>query len=225
MTNSALEDRVVQAADAALAEQGYVSALDVLLGLGWLTASHVDRWRQGRVECLEEMIQAKVGKQATAMRTLQRWVAERGLRPTETAYLARTRDRRQLRFSLTGAPETELAYRTHWFSADLPARRAERLRASANQPPDLVVVAALKEWTCGGCGTTEEALLLMQDDQPHCMRCVGLDHLEFLPAGDANRTRRAHRASSLTAVVVRFSRTRRRYERQGLLVEPQALDV
>ena len=65
----------------------------------------------------------------------------------------------------------------------------------------------------------------MQDDQPHCMRCVGLDHLEFLPAGDANRTRRAHRASSLTAVVVRFSRTRRRYERQGLLVEPQALDV
>ena len=51
-----------------------------------------------------------------------------------------------------------------------------------------------------------------------------LDHLVFLPAGDAKRTRKAHRASRLTAVVVRFSRTRRRYERQGLLVEPDALE-
>lgn len=36
-------------------------------------------------------------------------------------------------------------------------------------------------------------------------------------------TRRAKSKSSRHAVVVRFSRTRRRYERQGLLVEPQAL--
>jgi hypothetical protein len=63
----------------------------------------------------------------------------------------------------------------------------------------------------------------MQDDEPHCMRCVQLDHLVFLAAGDARRTRRARRASTLTAVVVRFSRTRKRYERQGLLVEPEAL--
>ena len=65
----------------------------------------------------------------------------------------------------------------------------------------------------------------MQDDEPHCLRCARLDHLVFLPARDANRTRRAHRASSLTAVVVRFSRSRKRYERQGLLVEPAALDA
>ncbi len=36
-------------------------------------------------------------------------------------------------------------------------------------------------------------------------------------------TRRAKAKSTRHAVVVRFSRTRRRYERQGLLVEPQAL--
>ena len=71
---------------------------------------------------------------------------------------------------------------------------------------------------------TGTGLLLMQDDEPHCLRCVQLDHLVFLPAGDARRTRRAHRASTLTAVVVRFSRTHKRYERQGLLVEPHAVD-
>jgi hypothetical protein len=51
------------------------------------------------------------------------------------------------------------------------------------------------------------------------------NHLVFLPAFDATRTRRAHKASSLMAVVVRSSMTRKRYERQGLLVEPAALDV
>jgi hypothetical protein len=43
---SRLEERVTRAAEAALADQKYVSALDVLLGLRWLTENHVDRWRQ-----------------------------------------------------------------------------------------------------------------------------------------------------------------------------------
>ncbi len=50
-----------------------------------------------------------------------------------------------------------------------------------------------------------------------------MDHLVFLPAGDVGLTRRAHRASELSAVVVRFSRSRKRYERQGLFVEDSAL--
>jgi hypothetical protein len=55
------------------------------------------------------------------------------------------------------------------------------------------------------------------------MRCVGLNDLNYLPAGDALLTRRAKAMSTRYAVVVRFSRTRRRYERQGLLIEPRAL--
>ena len=142
MTNSRLEDRVTRAAEATLAEQSYVSAVDVLLRLGWLAPTHLDLWRQGRVECLEQMVQAGLGKQSTAMRTLRTWASRRGLTPSETAYVARTRDRRLLRFSVSGNPDIELAYRTHWVSPDLSARKAERLRAAANQPPDLVVIAA-----------------------------------------------------------------------------------
>ena len=56
------------------------------------------------------------------------------------------------------------------------------------------------------------------------MACADLDHLVFLPAGDAALTRRAKRASGLSAVVVRFSRSRKRYERQGILVEEAALE-
>ena len=72
---------------------------------------------------------------------------------------------------------------------------------------------------CGSAGD----LLMMEDPGPACLRCVGLDDLEFLPAGDALLTRRAKAKSARHAVVVRFSRTRGRYERQGLLVEPRAL--
>jgi len=45
-----------------------------------------------------------------------------------------------------------------------------------------------------------------------------------LSRGDAALTRRAKKASTLSAVVVRFSRSRGRYERQGLLVEEPALE-
>jgi hypothetical protein len=50
-----------------------------------------------------------------------------------------------------------------------------------------------------------------------------VDDFAFLPAGDALLTRRVKAKSTRHAVVVRFSKSRRRYERQGLLVEPQAL--
>src|SRR5439155_8465235 len=51
-----------------------------------------------------------------------------------------------------------------------------------------------------------------------------LGHLVFLAAGNAALSRRAKRASGLAAVVVRFSRSRKGYERQGILVEEAALE-
>jgi hypothetical protein len=64
----------------------------------------------------------------------------------------------------------------------------------------------------------------MDDGGPLCLPCADLAHLTFLGAGDAALTRRARKASRLSAVVVRFSRARRRYERQGVLVEESALE-
>jgi DNA-binding helix-hairpin-helix protein with protein kinase domain len=55
------------------------------------------------------------------------------------------------------------------------------------------------------------------------MTCADLDHLVFLMAGDAALSRRARKASRLVAVVVRLSRSRKRFERQGILVEEAAL--
>jgi len=45
-----------------------------------------------------------------------------------------------------------------------------------------------------------------------------------MPSGDAALTRRATKASRLSAVVVRRSTRRNRYERQGILAEPAAIE-
>jgi hypothetical protein len=72
-----------------------------------------------------------------------------------------------------------------------------------------VVIDALRDWTCAECEGTG-SFLIMEAAGPICMICADLDDLVFLPRGDAALTRRAKRASSLSAVVVRFSRARAR---------------
>jgi hypothetical protein len=89
--------------------------------------------------------------------------------------------------------------------------------------PGLVVIEPIRDWACAECGGTGE-FLRMDDAGPLCLACADLGHLTFLPAGDAALTRRAKQASQLSAVVVRFSRSRKRYERQGLLVEEAAVE-
>ena len=66
-------------------------------------------------------------------------------------------------------------------------------------------------------------LLKKEGDEVLCLTCADLDRLVYLPRGDSTLTRRASKYSSLRAVIVRFSRTRERYERQGILVEEAAL--
>lgn len=221
---SNLRRRVVRAAEAALTERKFVTAIDVLVGVGWLEPRRVDEWRQGRVPYLEAAVIANLGKISTAMKEFRRWAQMRGLMPSETAYVARSRSRHPLRFSKSGDPQIERAYRTHWVSPELSARKRERLVERQSRPPDLVVVSPVKDWTCSVCASTSGGLLLMEDEGPLCMACADMDERVFLPSGDAALTRRAKRASRLSAVVVRFSRARGRYERQGILVEEDALE-
>jgi hypothetical protein len=220
---SRLQRRVAAAADALLAQGTSVAPVDVLMGIGWLPASVVDAWRRGRAECLEQLAPVSPDKLAAALQHLRRWAADTGLVPSEVTYLAATRDRRALRFTADGDKATERAWRTHWTRSDLSGAARQREIKAQSKAPDLVVIEPLNQWTCAGCGGSG-SLLFMEDGQPLCMGCAELDHLVFLPAGNAALSRRAKQASRLAAVVVRFSRSRKRYERQGILVEEAALE-
>src|SRR6201987_1628628 len=96
----------------------------------------------------------------------------------------------------------------------------------SSEAKDLVVFDILRESQCADCG--KELLggdfLFMEGERPLCLTCADMDHLVYLPRGDTALTRRARKRSALSAVVGRFSRARKRYERQGVLVEESALE-
>ncbi len=134
-TNDAkLQRRVAAAAQAALTARGFVTPIDVLVGVGWLQAAQVEQWRRGRIACLERVATANLHKLGTVLRLLRRWATAHGLAPSETVYVAWTRDRHRLRFSAAGDEDIERAYRTHWVSPDLSA--AKRVRRAGDRPAD-----------------------------------------------------------------------------------------
>jgi len=110
-------------------------------------------------------------------------------------------------------------------------------RARANPPKEgesqkpyneneLKVFISHRESKCDECGEElgrQAWITLEQNKGALCLTCGDLDELVFLPSGDAALTRRSKKYSTLSAVVLKFSKARRRYERQGLLVEESAL--
>ena len=206
-----IETRVARIAEATLADQQFVTSIDVLVGLGWLAQSNVDRWQKGRVTPLDRCVVVDHTKTAAALDALRRWAQNNGLEPFGTDY-------HDLQFTADGDPATERAFGTRWATAEQHAPAIPPQR-----PRDLIVVSPLKAWTCDSCGDTGD-LLVKTDAGALCLDCADLGHLVFLPAGDAALTRRAKKASRLSAVVVRWSRSRKRYERQGILAEDDAIE-
>jgi len=91
---------------------------------------------------------------------------------------------------------------------------------------DLKVFITSRESKCDECKEdlgSKAWIMLAEEKRALCLACADLDHLVFLPSGDAALTRRSRKHSTLSAVVLKWSKARKRYERQGLLVEEQAL--
>jgi len=91
---------------------------------------------------------------------------------------------------------------------------------------ELKVFITSHESVCSECKEelgSHAWITLVGDKGALCLHCADLDHLVFLSSGDAALTRRAGKYSKLTALVLRWSRSRKRYERQGLLIEDAAL--
>jgi hypothetical protein len=99
-----------------------------------------------------------------------------------------------------------------------------------SQEPDaksgeIMVFMLRTEAECSECGRVllKGNFLRREKERPLCLDCADLGRLEYLARGDAAVTRRATKYSVLRAVVLQWSRTRKRYERQGILALPQAI--
>ncbi len=226
MNRQQLEKRVIEVAEKVLETQHYVSCIDILYGIGWLQPAHLNGWRVGQLPNLESVIQANLNKLSYVMKCFRQWANRKSLKPSETKYMARTRGpKRELQFSKSGDPNIEKAYRTHYVSPQLSEKKLLNLKGKLEKPPEKVVFCILKDSKCSECHIelNKGSFLYKEHDKVFCLKCSSVDKLVFLPSGDAKLTRRAKQYSKTYAVVVQFSRLRKRYERQGLLVEEDAL--
>ena len=190
---------------------GASSALSTYLSASAGSRSRTSTGGSGVAFSLDRCVGVDSEKVVAAFTALQGWAEDRGLTPSEVEY-------RDLQFTAGADSDAERAYRTHWASAEIPEPVVARprrpdgsssfLRIARGRARPAATPVTFFSWT-GLCALLD---------------CADLGHLEFLPSGDAALTRRAKKASRLSAVVVRWSVRRKRYERQGILAESAAIE-
>lgn len=122
-----LQQRTLKAAGEALYKKDYVSAIDVLIGMQWLTPSDVEDWRKGKIPYLEKVIQANLNKITQCMKYFRAWAVSNEMKPSLTVYHMR-KSKKDLRFSISGNYNIEKEYRTHYVSPKLLAIKKQRLQ-------------------------------------------------------------------------------------------------
>lgn len=96
-----------------------------------------------------------------------------------------------------------------------------------NKSEELKVFISNRESICAECKEnlgTKAWIFLNREKGVLCLACADLDYLEFLPSGNMALTLRSKKYSKLYAVVLKWSKQRKRYERQGLLVQAEAIE-
>jgi len=224
-----LRERVLAAAEKVLKRNGSVGPLELIQELDFLHWRAFESWRKGVAvdSPIEARIQCGAEKLADVYRFFAEWAVEKGLKTIEAEYSRRSVNGVEaLPLTADGNEERESFYRTHYAPAELSEKKSERLQQKLTKAPDLVVfVTTSDDAKCSECGDEipPGEFLFLEVHMPLCVCCADLDHLVFLPSGDTAMTRRAKKHSVLSAVVMKFIRSRKRYERQGLLVSKEAL--
>ena len=115
MNNSKLREKVRLTAGTLLYEKGYISPVDLLIKLEYLTQKSYTDWRHKRVPYLERVCKTNLSKLSTIMKELRKYAKDNNLRSSWTAYNKWGKGKKiRLQFSKTGNKNIEKAYATHY---------------------------------------------------------------------------------------------------------------
>lgn len=121
-----LSQRVATVAGNVVSMKGYVSVIDLMLGLSWLAPDKLHDWKAGKVPYLERVITANLSKISSAMKAFKSWAVHSKLKPSITVYKHKSY---RLRFSKTGEENIEIAYSTHYVLL-----KSEKKEIHGNEP-------------------------------------------------------------------------------------------
>ena len=226
-----LKTRVRKSAKTVLDRDKSISPIELLVELGFLHFSHVRQWKieNPHYADLESHIQCGEKKLKQTWSEFFAWVQENKLETFAADYTTTSRAGSiPLRVSGDGNAKTEKFFRTHFRRSDLTEKQKLRITKKQTKAPDLMVFQQTGDSSaCSECSETlrKGDLFLLEQQEPICLECADMAHLEFLPSGDATLTRRARKHSPLSAIVTRFDSRRKRYQRQGVLVTSESIDA
>ncbi|MFC1747929.1 hypothetical protein ACFL2V_03905 [Pseudomonadota bacterium] len=115
MNRRDLEKKLGPITSALLKEKGYISMIDVFVGLGYLDEKDIEAWRMKRVPYLEKCIKTNLGKISFVVKAVRKNCINGNLKPSYTGYKSWGKGHKvSLRFSKTGQPNIEETYATHY---------------------------------------------------------------------------------------------------------------
>ena len=118
MNRQDLKKKVPQLATKIVAKQGYISAVDLFIGLGKLKYSDYENWRFKKVPYLEKVIEGNLNNLSFIMKLLRQFAVKLKLKPSKTVYNSWGKGPKiKLRFSKYGRPGVEDGYSTHYVTS------------------------------------------------------------------------------------------------------------
>ena len=119
MNNSDLKNKIKLIGEKIIEEKGYLSSIDVLLKLDYLSEKDYENWRFGKVEYLEKVCGTNLKKLSTINKTIKEISGQRNLKKSWTAYDKYGKGKKiRLRFSKSGNKQIEEAYATHYINIE-----------------------------------------------------------------------------------------------------------
>ena len=119
MNNSDLKNKIKLVGKEIIEEKGYLSSIDVLLKLEYLSEKDYENWRFGKVEYLEKVCGVNLKKLSTINKTIKEISGQLNLKKSWTAYDKYGKGKKiRLRFSKSGNKQIEEAYATHYLNIE-----------------------------------------------------------------------------------------------------------
>jgi len=134
MNNKELEKKVKQLVSELSYLKGYVSSVDVLLKLWYITQSDYQNLRLGKIEYLEKVCEANLHKLSTVNKFIRKFAAEWNLEASWTGYTKYGKGpKTRLIFSKTRDSKIEYVYATHYLNKKriIELTRERQLKNSA----------------------------------------------------------------------------------------------
>lgn len=119
MNRAELKKTIVRICNQLIEDKGFICAIDVLCKLDYLNQSQITDWRFGKIQYLEKVCGANLGKLTFINKTIREIANNKKLKPSWTAYNKYGKGvKTRLVFSKTKDEFIEKAYATHYIDAD-----------------------------------------------------------------------------------------------------------